>query len=310
MFKRQLNQIRIDLSITPQGPLLIRAGRTGADPSRPDLECVRTSVDGRPSVYVPGSSLKGVMRAHAERLLLSEDVAITPTFDRDAQRAFDQRTTGSEAYSGTCPLGRTFGTLHFKGHTSVSDHLPGGHEAPGSDERERLIAAANATEQRNGVGIDRLMGSAKHGALYDQEVVVDGRFDGRILMRNVQLYQLVLVLLVIRDLDEGYIQLGSGTTRGNGWVRASIRELVIETRAGKTESGQLAGFGGLGEPLEDYALFGGDAMALPEGLSSGRKLVWDRLAVRDDQVDALAEALVTGPWQRFLEQAKEKRWAA
>lgn len=310
MFKRQLNQIRIDLSITPHGPLLIRAGRTGADPSRPDLECVRTSVDGQPSVYIPGSSLKGVMRSHAERLLTSEDVAITPTFSSDAQHAFDQKATGIEAYSGTCPLGRTFGNLHVKGHVSVSDHLPGGHEAPASAERQRLIAAANATEQRNGVGIDRLMGSAKHGALYDQEVVVAGRFDGRILMRNVQLYQLALVLLVIRDLDEGYVQLGSGTTRGNGWVRAAIRELVIETRAGKTEAGKLAGCGGLGEGLASYELFGGDSMPLPADVKAGRKLVWDRLAVTGDAIDNLADQLIAGPWQHFLTQAKEKKWAA
>ncbi|MCP4664347.1 MAG: hypothetical protein GY856_53870, partial [bacterium] len=178
---------------------------------RPDLECVRTSLDGNPTVYIPGSSLKGVMRAHAERLLASEGVEITSTFSKEGQHAFRQEVAGTVAYARTCPLGRTFGNLHLKGHTSVSDHLPGGHEAPGSPQRTAQLEAANATEQRNGVGIDRLLGSAKRGALFDQEVVVDGRFDGRILLRNAQLYQLALVLLVLRDLDEGYVQLGSGT---------------------------------------------------------------------------------------------------
>ncbi len=310
MFKRQLNQIRIDVALAPRGPLLIRSGRKGADPSRPDLECVRTSFEGQPTVYVPGSSLKGVMRSHAERLLVSEGVAITETFSRSGQQAFRQDAPGTDAYAGTCPLGRTFGNLHLKGHVSVSDHLPGAHEPAGSPERAKLIAAANATEQRNGVGIDRLLGSAKRGALFDQEVVVDGRFDGRILLRNVQLYQLALVLLVLRDLDEGYVQLGSGTTRGNGWVGAEIRRLVIETRAGKTPEGRLAGAGGLEEDLGAYKLFGGDAMPLPAGLESKRELVWDQVVAAGDGVDTLAAALVAGPWQQFIGKARGQRWAA
>ena len=79
MFAQQLNQIRLDLSLTPRAPLLVRTGRKGggADPTRPDLECVRTAWGGASSVYLPGSSLKGVMRSHAERLLLSEDVQVT-----------------------------------------------------------------------------------------------------------------------------------------------------------------------------------------------------------------------------------------
>lgn len=305
MFAKQFNQIRIELSITPRGPLLIRSGRKGADPTRPDLECVRTAIDGRKSVYIPGSSLKGVMRAHAERLLLSEGLEITPTFPNKGQGKFDQWTPGTDAYAGSCPLGRSFGNLYVKSRIAVSDHVPGGHETDRSL-RQRLVEEANEVEQRNGVGIDRLMGSAKRGALFDQEVVVRGRFDGRVLLRNVQLYQLTLVLLVLRDLDEGYVQIGSGTSRGNGWVRAEIRELVIETRRGKTSAGELAGLGRLTDEGEAYDLFPGDAMKLPEGLTSRPRLSWDQVTVPADAVDRLAEALIEGPWSAFLAQAQAR----
>lgn len=305
MFARQINQIRVDVSLAPAGPLLIRAGRQGIDPTRPDLECVRTSWGGRSSVYVPGSSLKGVLRSHAERLLLSEDVAIVSTFDRDAYSDLNQRTPGTVAYSRSCPVGRTFGTLHLKGHVGVSDHLPGGFDPPNSAERGRQVELANATEQRNGVGIDRLLGGAARGALYDQEVVVQGRFDGRILLRNVQLYQLALVLVLLRDLNEGYVQLGSGTSRGNGRVRAEVREVVIETRAGKASPGRLAGVGALHPEAEPYHLFAGDEMELPAGLAAQRRLVWDQVVVPPDHLDAFAEALVDGPWAKFLQVAQE-----
>jgi CRISPR-associated protein Csm3 len=309
MFSQQLNQIRIDLSLTPKAPLLIRSGRKGsADPTRPELECVRTAWNGGPSVYIPGSSLKGVMRSHAERLLLSEDVTITPTFAaRPAD--FDQGTPGVETYRGSSPLGRTFGNLYLKGHVSVSDHLPGAHEKT-PEERERWTGLANAVEQRNGVAIDRLLGSAAGKALFDQELVVQGRFDGRIVLRNVQLYQLALLLLVVRDLDEGYVQLGSGTTRGNGWVEAKVREIVIETRLGKGREGALRGVGALFAGASEYGLFDRDEMGLPEGISAKPHLVWDQVRVATGQVDALAEALIAGPWTTFLAGAKGRKWKA
>ncbi|HTG34106.1 MAG TPA: RAMP superfamily CRISPR-associated protein [Thermoanaerobaculia bacterium] len=309
MFSQQLNQIRIDLSLTPKAPLLIRSGRKGsADPTRPELECVRTAWGGRPSVYIPGSSLKGVMRSHAERLLLSEEVKITPTLPA-ANGGFDNSTPGAIAYAGSSPLGRTFGNLSLKGHVAVSDHLPGAH-AETNEERERLTDLANAVEQRNGVAIDRLLGSAAGKALFDQELVVQGRFDGRIVLRNVQLYQLALLLLVLRDLDEGYVQLGSGTTRGNGWVGAQVREIVIETRLGKSKAGTLRGVGALLAEAREYDLFDRDEMVLPSEIPSKKHLVWDQVKVGPGQVDALAQNLIDGPWTAFLSRAKGQTWRA
>jgi CRISPR/Cas system CSM-associated protein Csm3 (group 7 of RAMP superfamily) len=309
MFSRQLNQIRIDLSITPKAPLLIRSGRKGsADPTRPELECVRTAWNGGSSVYIPGSSLKGVMRSHAERLLLSEDVRITPTFP-PTNGGFDNSTPGAVAYAGSSPLGRTFGNLSLKGHVAVSDHLPGAH-AKTPEERERWTALANAVEQRNGVAIDRLLGSAAGKALFDQELVVQGRFDGRIVLRNFQLYQLALLLLVVRDLGEGYVQLGSGTTRGNGWVGVEICGLVIETRLGKSPAGTLRGVGALMDEAGEYGLFGQDEMELPPEISREKQLLWDQVKVAPGQVDALAQALLEGPWAAFLTSARGRTWTA
>jgi CRISPR/Cas system CSM-associated protein Csm3 (group 7 of RAMP superfamily) len=311
MFARDLNRIRIDLSITPQGPVLIRSGRQGVDPTRPDLEWVRTWLGDQRTVYLPGSSLKGVIRAHAERLLTTEGVAITPTFTKPGKGAPNQKTPGDEAFRKTCPLGRTFGTLGLKGRVSVSDFIPGGHAAPGSPEQEEQLRLANRTEQRNGVGIDRLLGSVSGGALFDQEVVVAGRFDGQLFFRNVQLYQLALLLLVLRDLDEGYVQVGSGTSRGNGWVSAQIRRLAIESRTAAGSAGKLLGVGRLTPEPEAYGLFPGDEVDVPAGAGATERLGWQRLELAGEAVDSLAEALLAGPWSRFLNEAKRREgWAA
>jgi CRISPR/Cas system CSM-associated protein Csm3 (group 7 of RAMP superfamily) len=312
MFARDLNRMRIELSITPKGPVLIRSGRQGADPTRPDLEWVRTWLGDRRTVYLPGSSLKGVLRAQAERLLTTEEIRITPTFAKRKEGAPNQKSPGDEAFRKTCPLGRTFGTLNVKGRVAVSDFLPGAQAAPGSPDHEEQMRLANRTEQRNGVGIDRLLGSVSGGALFDQEVVVGGRFDGQVLFHNVQLYQLALLLLVLRDLNEGYLQIGSGTSRGNGWVGAEIRRLVIESRAGAGAAGRLPGLGRLAPDAAAYELFPGDEVDLPQGTSAAGRLGWQRLELEGPAVDRLAEALLEGPWSRFLDEARRRRngWLA
>ncbi len=133
--------------------------------------------------------------------------------------------------------------------------------------------------------------------------MVQGQFDGRILLRNVQLYQLALVLLVLRDMNEGFVQLGSSTTRGHGFVQVHIRSLVIESRRGKGRPGEIHGVGAL-VPSGDYKFFGDDRMELPKGLEAVAKLMWDRLTVPPSRLDDLANALVDGPWMRFLQQAQ------
>ena len=69
MHKRMVNQAIIEITISPVGPLLIKASDQGADPTKPDMEFVETYHEGDRSVYLPGSSLKGAIRAHCERIV-------------------------------------------------------------------------------------------------------------------------------------------------------------------------------------------------------------------------------------------------
>jgi len=69
MHKRLVNQCRIHLTLIPCGLILIKSGKEGADPTKPDMECVETYHAGGRSIYLPGSSLKGAIRAHAERIV-------------------------------------------------------------------------------------------------------------------------------------------------------------------------------------------------------------------------------------------------
>ena len=69
MHKRLVNRCTIYLNIISDGSILIKSGRQGADPTKPDMEFVETYYKGKRSIYLPGSSLKGAIRAQAERIV-------------------------------------------------------------------------------------------------------------------------------------------------------------------------------------------------------------------------------------------------
>ncbi|MBO9362348.1 MAG: hypothetical protein J7452_09120, partial [Thermoflexus sp.] len=62
------NVLRLRVEIRPDGPLLVKAGGFALDPTLPDMSFVRARLaDGREAPYLPGSSLKGVVRGFVEQ---------------------------------------------------------------------------------------------------------------------------------------------------------------------------------------------------------------------------------------------------
>ena len=221
MHKVQLNQLELTLAIEPRGPLLIKSGGEGmADPSVPDMAFVRTGAPGGgPStVYLPGSSLKGVIRSHCERIARTLGVDCCDPFDegsacRRETVAEDDPQRQSKIYKRVCPLCRTFGSTQIASRVRFADAFP----EPGTVR----------TETRTSVAIDRLTGGSKGGALFQFEAVIAGRFLAKIMLHNYQLWQAGLLALALRDLDAGRLQLGYGASRGMGHVRAPIIEAQV-----------------------------------------------------------------------------------
>lgn len=85
MHKRIWNSLKVEFTIIPKSPLLIRSGVVLSNPSLPDMQFVRTVTESGEVPYIPGSSLKGVFRNFTERVLrtLNERWACNP-FDDSA----------------------------------------------------------------------------------------------------------------------------------------------------------------------------------------------------------------------------------
>jgi len=235
MHKKLFNEAIIELSIAPTGPVLIKAGEGASDPTRPDMSFVRTMRDGKETIYLPGSSLKGVLRAHCERLARTVQgkrlLACDPLHDRDAcgKRLEEERST-SQRYKRSCFLCRLFGNTALASHFRISDAHPLGE---------------CRTEERNGVAIDRVFGSVAHGP-FNYETVIAGSFETKLNifkttmhLKNFTLAQVGLLALGLRDLTVERVRLGFGKSRGLGTVTARVNVLTLRYPLCELNEGKL-----------------------------------------------------------------------
>lgn len=226
MLKALVNEARLHLDITTMGPLLVKTGY--ATVIGADMAPVQTYRNGQLEVYLPGSSLKGVFRSHIEKVINSirPRVACNPLQrpdgpgDRQLYRDFcgshfDDKDLPHIVYAGSCPTCRLFGSTEYAGRLAVQDaYLP-----KGSVGTKKLI------EHRDGVAIDRLTGGASGRAKFDLETVTAGTtFTTMLHLRNFEIWQLGLLFVIIQDMEDELIRIGSGRSRGLGKISASISE--------------------------------------------------------------------------------------
>lgn len=247
MLKKLLNQATIALTITAKGPVLIKSGiEGGADPSVPDMQFVRTGEQ----VYIPGSSLKGVFRSYAEKSARTVEARCCNPFDDDfCGKQLENNKRGDEVYKRSCRICKLFGSTAMASRIKFNDAYP-------------LDGQTLMTETRTGVAIDRILGSVAHGP-FDFEVVTQGAFATTIQLRNFEVWQVGLLALVLRDLEEGLIPIGFGKSRGLGDVEARVTlfkvrypSVVDEVRT--NASHRLYGLGKLATEQERQAYWAAD----------------------------------------------------
>ena len=278
MHKRLLNEAILDFTIVPDGPILIKAGDTGADPTRPDMEFVRTWYDGKRVVYLPGPSLKGVIRSHCERIArtVGEGRSCNPVVkEKSCVKLNDlkQEHNGVHVHSRSCFICQMFGNTVLAGRVRTKDAYPVNPD----DVR---------TEERNGVAIDRVFGSVAVGP-FQMEVVTVGEFQTRIAIRNFTIAQLGLLALALRDLKLGRVGVGFGKSRGLGHVTLEWDTLTVRYTRPPQDKRRLDGVA--------YIL-GGDEAASYGYVAGGDKPFGYRSADQDASSPLSGLALAENDW--------------
>ena len=241
MHKRLVNHCTIALSLIPDGPILIKSGKEGADPTKPDMEFVETYHAGGKTIYLPGSSLKGAIRAHAERIVRtvgsdrlpsnpSQLWANDPLNDKyDYLPDNKSGKLGAEIYKLSSFTDQLFGNTSIASRLRVEDAYP--------DESQSV-----KTEERNGVAIDRVFGSVAVGP-FNYQVCTAGEFKTKIHLKNFTLAQLGLIGLVLRDLNDGWFGIGFAKSRGLGTVTVQLNSAVVQYPSCEISGNQINAFG-------------------------------------------------------------------
>lgn len=331
MHKQVVNELYLAFAIEPRGPILIKSGReSGADPTLLDMNFVRIShADiGRETVYLPGSSLKGTLRSYCEKVArtVGDGVHRFPPFscnplgssDRKGQAGYscskwfdrqDQRAVSTaQKYAGSCAICRIFGHTSLAAHLRLSDFYPFDPEAP---DELRFFEAANRTEQRDGVAIDRVSGAVAVGP-FSLEVVTGGAFYGDLTLRNFQLWQVGLLAIALRDLARERVPLGFSKSRGLGRVTVRLRRLEVGypgrfrveengRRLDQTLYGVTAFLDKTTADAYDYRPE--PSTPLPKGGELVEAGEYGRVAVAYQDAVAIEQVLraCVGPWREFVE---------
>lgn len=293
MLKKLVNEAKFSLTITTTGPVLIRSGQ--ATLTGPDMAPVLTYRNGQREVFFPGTSLKGVVRSHLEKVSRTlNEKAICNPFDKTfcgeklqerKRREFKNNPLPNDlAYRESCPICRLFGSTFYTGRISISDAY--------LTEPNRPLP----TELRDGVGIDRLTGGAAHGAKFDLEAVSsDVAFETQVYLRNFEVWQLGMLLLAVKDMADGLIRLGSGTSRGFGNIAGTVSKVTVN-HLGRQGARPDAEIWGLGQYVTgtdgNYGVVDNDRLTLSEAPPVKRVGIRQQQIFEDDQLDALQEQVM------------------
>lgn len=232
------------LGLQAHGPILVK-GPEAISPERPDMSFVRYPTEWGEAPFVPGSSVKGVLRSGSEALLRGVGLRVCDPFDVKNGQPQCLREWG-----GRCSVCLVFGSVLGAGHLMVEDFLPWPPNEEPDQRRSRVALASRRSVIRSGVAIDRQTGASSPQRLFDYEVLVDVAFWGRLVLRNPEQWHLATVGAALTLLDDGLLRVGSGTTRGLGRVRVVDRGVVLRA-VSQRELQRLVGEGPFEEPRRE-----------------------------------------------------------
>ena len=186
--------------------------------------------DMKEAPYIPGSSLKGVLRSLAERLVRSGFLGQ----DSWACDPFNAQDKEREDEEGPCIICGIFGGGGLKknkvaSHVEISNAYP---EDP----------ASVSVRIRTRVAISRLKGGAAGGRLFNIELIQPGvKWEFRMRIMNIDLRKkedarAKLLKMLLRWLRDGLIQVGGGRSVGLGAVKLEeARVTIYSVRDGRLE---------------------------------------------------------------------------
>lgn len=205
VFERLEKRIILSGVIEAVTPLHIGSGKPEVDIGEVELP-VLVAPDGQP--YIPGSSLKGRVRAEAERIARQKGLPVCKPPEVD--HMCGSRKSSINDFCICCRIFGTAGKISLASKVKFRDAYPIGKV-------EQLL-------ERTGIAIDRETGTVSRGALYTIQAVPAGtRFNLEIVAENMSEEELKLLKAALKSVEDS--ALGGSSTRGFGKVKISIESV-------------------------------------------------------------------------------------
>jgi len=228
------------------GPLRIGAGRGEGLLASVDLPVIRISLNGVETPYIPGSSLKGVLRSGCEVVARSFGIDVCYTLRdgwcgnkkgikehvdqvmRNKRLSFEEkRRKLINAVSGLCLICKMFGSPINGSLIYVYDSYP--------------IFPPAETDTKPGIAIDRRTGATARGALFEVEYIKLGTaFSFALTCKNLPNYAVGLIFSTLREINEGRIFVGGFKSRGFGRVEIEIEHVDLTLNGKPFYEGELS----------------------------------------------------------------------
>lgn len=216
MFSKLYNEALITFTMETMSPLFIKASEDSTlDPTAADNTYMAFYKDGKQVPVIPGTSIKGVFRSSAEELIEEHCDVLSHSCGREIDEKFskEDKKDVKKIYDYCCPICKLFGTTTMKSRIYFFDAY--------AEEPYRI-------GKRTSVGIDRITGASKRGALFDFEYVEYGKFKTQIKLKNFFGWQLKLLFDLFDRVNDGRITFGGLTSKGFGKMK--IDDVNLEIR--------------------------------------------------------------------------------
>jgi CRISPR/Cas system CSM-associated protein Csm3 (group 7 of RAMP superfamily) len=261
------NFIEIEFTLCGAGPLLTNdttiTALAGTDhapalaqlPPRASQDMEHLSAEERqPTPFLPGTSLRGSLRARAERIARTlATLHAARTYPSDSARThfiktcpacnpvesrWDAPLANCDALLTQYRVTRAQDGQLVDEQAEVEDaHLCLACRLFGSTRRGSRLSVQDAHwhgelppkwwKIQDFVAIDRFTGGALDSAKFDALAVMNPRLRARLRIENPRAWELGWLVLVLRDLHDGLIPLGWGASKGYGQVSAQDWQVQI-----------------------------------------------------------------------------------
>lgn len=199
-------RVEIELELEAKTPLRVGAAFSNPFHLISKKPTVRVFLGEYNVPFIPGSTLKGALRAGVQLLEKMEGRRTCRHGECFSELAENLDTiTHKDLYSGLCTLCKIFGAPGYKSHVFVEDAYP----------TEPYVA----TFSKQGVALSRKGGGAVERNLYDFEVVPrNTKFWWRMEITNLPNRYLARILGALYLVHEGVLRIGGLKSRGLGWL--------------------------------------------------------------------------------------------